>query len=302
MTSPRMKLFFGIGAAVLAVLVLLPYPARTQTPTASGVIEGRVCDAENRGLSGANVSLEDDSKQLHFTTTTDSQGYYRFAALLQGIYTVRVKLSGWREANEGPLTIADNQVMTVPFQLERDKTNAGITKDATQSVQFSDEPTFTVAGVTDPTNLGGHGSDVVLRTKESLAKATASLNNANVDEDKRRVAALHAGPDTAELHALLGEIAESEARPLDAVREYQRAAEMAPSEANLFAWGAELLLHRAFEPASEVFTKGRTRYPQSSRILVGLGVASYSLGMADEAAHQLAAACDVDPNDAMPYL
>jgi tetratricopeptide (TPR) repeat protein len=104
------------------------------------------------------------------------------------------------------------------------------------------------------------------------------------------------------LHALLGEIAESEGRPLDAVREYQRAAEMEPSEANLFAWGAELLLHRAFEPASEVFTKGHVRYPQSSRILVGLGVTSYARGMADEAAQQLAAACDVNPADPTPYV
>src|SRR5882762_8942700 len=41
--------------------------------------------------------------------------------------------------------------------------------------EFFDEPQFTVAGVTDPTNLGGHGSDTTVRTRESLAKATATL-------------------------------------------------------------------------------------------------------------------------------
>ena len=42
--------------------------------------------------------------------------------------------------------------------------------------QFYDEPQFTVAGVADATNLGGHGSDTVVRTKESLAKDTVSLS------------------------------------------------------------------------------------------------------------------------------
>src|SRR5258706_16389030 len=42
--------------------------------------------------------------------------------------------------------------------------------------QFYDEPQFTVAGVADATNLGGHGSDTVVRTKEALAKDTASLS------------------------------------------------------------------------------------------------------------------------------
>ena len=41
--------------------------------------------------------------------------------------------------------------------------------------EFYDQPSFTVAGVTDPSNLGGHGSDTTVRTKESLAKAAASL-------------------------------------------------------------------------------------------------------------------------------
>lgn len=286
----------------MLVSPLLPSPVRSQNAVVSGAIEGRVCDAENRGLPGANVTLEDDGKQVLLTVTTDSQGGYRFTALAQGNYVLRAKLPGWREASKGPLTLAQSQRLTVLLRLEPDKASTDSSKNAAQSVRFSDEPTFTVAGVTDPTNLGGHGSDVVLRTKESLAKATASLNNSNIEEDKRRVAALRTGADSAELHALLGEIAESEGRPLDAVREYQRAAEMDPSEGNMFAWGAELLLHRAFEPASEVFTKGHVRYPQSSRTLIGLGVTSYARGVADEAAQQLAAACDVKPADPTPYV
>jgi hypothetical protein len=49
--------------------------------------------------------------------------------------------------------------------------------------------------------------------------------------------------------------------PLEAVREYQRAAELDASEQYLFDWGTELLTHRALEPAAEVFTKGNRLFP-----------------------------------------
>ena len=57
------------------------------------------------------------------------------------------------------------------------------------------------------------------------------------------------------------EIEEKQGNPLEAVREYQRAAETNPSESNYFNWGAELLVHRAAEPAIEVFSKGARLFP-----------------------------------------
>jgi tetratricopeptide (TPR) repeat protein len=77
---------------------------------------------------------------------------------------------------------------------------------------------------------------------------------------------------------------------------------MEPSESHLFAWGAELLLHRAFEPAIEVFTKGRGLYPGSVRLLLGLSVATYSRGLNDQANHLFLEASDLDPKDPTPYL
>src|SRR5258708_24779777 len=53
--------------------------------------------------------------------------------------------------------------------------NAAPAKTEEQAMQYSDEPQFTVAGVTEPSNVGGHGSNVTLPTKEALARETASL-------------------------------------------------------------------------------------------------------------------------------
>ena len=109
-------------------------------------------------------------------------------------------------------------------------------------------------------------------------------------------------PDTAELHHLLGEVEERRGDPLAAVHDYQRAAELQASEPNFFDWGAELLLHRALEPAVEVFTKGNRLFPRSVRMLTGLGVAWYARGSFEEAVSRLCDASDLDPNDPMPYV
>ncbi len=104
---------------------------------------------------------------------------------------------------------------------------------------FLDEPKFTVAGVTDGGHGGVHASDAVRSSTETLAKATASLD-AELRDEK---------PGNA----------------LEAVRKYQRAAELNASEQNFFEWGAELLKHRAAEPAAEVFRKGTRLFPHSTR-------------------------------------
>jgi tetratricopeptide (TPR) repeat protein len=294
--------FLGLLAtSVISMGLLLPV-ARSQRPASqdSATLHGTIADPQSHPLEGAAVSLENDMGKT-LDKVTDSQGHYSFAGISPGTYTLRVKRKGWRDTNKGPLALGPGQEIIVDLRLRPDEAPES-NKSAAPPMEFSIEPTFTVAGVTDPTNLGGHGSDVGLRTKDSLAKATVSLNSADIGEEKRRVAVLHNGPDTGELHELLGDIAESEGRSLEAEREYERAAKMEPTEANLFAWGAELLLHRALEPASEVFTKGHKLFPRSTRMLLGLGVTSYGRGRTQEAAEQLAAACDLDPADPTPYL
>ncbi len=185
------------------------------------------------------------------------------------------------------------------------KTTAGVP-------EFFDEPQFIVAGVTDAYTPGGHGSDTVVRTKEALAKDTASLSGdaaashftakSNAEAERSLSAALEHEPNSAGLHHSLGDVEEKLGNPLEAVREYQRAAALDPSEPNLFDWGAELLIHRAFEPASEVFTQGNHLFPRSVRMLVGLGVAWYDRGAYGQAAQHLCEASDLNPADPNPYL
>jgi len=111
-----------------------------------------------------------------------------------------------------------------------------------------------------------------------------------------------ADTDRADLHRLLGDVDEHMNDSLAAVHEYQRATQLEASEQNYFAWASELLLHRAIQPALDVFAKGAHAYPASERMLAGLGAALYASGLYAQAAERFCAASDLNPADPTPYL
>jgi tetratricopeptide (TPR) repeat protein len=108
--------------------------------------------------------------------------------------------------------------------------------------------------------------------------------------------------DTAEVHNLLGQVEEALGDATSAVNEFQAAAQMDPSEKNIFDWGNDLLLHETVEPAIEVFNRGVTLYRNSLRMYIGLGIALYSRGSYDDAIVALCHASDLNPSDPRPYL
>jgi tetratricopeptide (TPR) repeat protein len=129
------------------------------------------------------------------------------------------------------------------------------------------------------------------QAREQVAQMLASENEKQLGKQ-----------DEADLRRLLGDLDEKLEDPLAAVREYERAAGLDASEQNYFAWGAELLLHRAGAPAIEVFGKGVRLHPDSARMLAGLGAALYTSGSAEEAAQRLCDASDIEPANPAPYF
>ncbi len=116
------------------------------------------------------------------------------------------------------------------------------------------------------------------------------------------IATLQNEKDTGELHNLLGRLNESEGKYLEAATEFAAAARMDPSEDNLFVWGSELLLHRAYEAAIAVFRDATQRFASSPRMWIGLGMALYSRGEYESSVQSLLKAADLDPRDARCYL
>ncbi|HZQ94361.1 MAG TPA: tetratricopeptide repeat protein [Candidatus Sulfotelmatobacter sp.] len=330
--------FTRLSVALIATFLTAGLYAWAQLPGAgSSSLHGTVRDLQGRAVAHAQVQLQTKDSRQVFTATTDSQGVYRFSNLQQGNYVLRV-VSANGSAEIASLALGEKENKTVDLNLRPE----GSEQSAQAAPQFYDEPQFTVSGVTDTTNLGGHGSDTVVRTRETLAKETATLaqpgkgvggNTATEsslrealqhdpasfeanhqlgmlllanDRAEEAVPYLRRGaelqPRDAEVHHALGDAEEKRGDPLEAVRQYQRAAELDPSETYLFDWGAELLLHHAPEPAVQVFTKGNTLYPKSVRILIGLGAAWFARGANDQAVQKICEASDLNPGDSKPYV
>ena len=132
--------------------------------------------------------------------------------------------------------------------------------------------------------------------------ALAYLLTKQLDSAKMLLESLLGEDNSGELHGLLGRVDEEQGKYLEAANEFASAAHLDPSEDNLFAWASELLLHRAYEAAIAVFQQGTTRYPQSPRLWVGLGMSYYSRTDYEPAIQALMQAADLNAQDPRCYF
>ena len=304
-----------------------------QPQQATFTVEGTVRSVAGEAVPDAVVLLEGKEHSNLAEAKTKADGTFVLSAFGSGTFTLRAEKSGWHKSASTLQVLTAGDKKRVDLVLEPlpaahpDSSGASSTsKTPPLAMEFDDKPNFTVAGVTDWNNAGMHGSDTTVRTSEALAKETLALKNdraaensgsgakagansmnSGASEEQLRTAReqarkMLASKDTANTHRLLGELDERLGDPLEAVREYERAARMDPSEQNYYEWGTELLLHKADQPAVEVFTKGSRMHPGSARMLAGLGAAFYASGSYEEAARRLCEASDLNPKDAAPYL
>ena len=370
--------------APIALLMSMPFPAalaqqgssrQPDRAAAQCIIKGSVLDSAGKPVADASVTLVSKGVPGVVEAKTSATGGFAFSALAVGSYTVSAEKSGLRSSSTVVAASPGGDQTRVELVLGAN--SAGAAPSSTPAMEFADKPNFTVAGVTDWTAVGGHGSDATLRTSEALARETLSLKpqglgsgsaGANESESKLR-AALAAAPgsfeanhqlgefylqaghyreslpllqaayqidpanrgneydlaradevtgafsqsrdhiekllahqDDAGLHRLLGELDEKMGDPLAAVHEDEQAVRLDPSEQNYFAWGSELLLHRAVWQAAEVFRNGSKAYPRSARMLTALGTALFAGALYDQAADSLCQASDLNPADTEPYM
>ncbi len=289
--------------ALPVVKTVAQAPAAEPRPVIT--VTGTVRNSAGNPVADASVFFEEKATAASVETKTKSDGTFSFLALHPGTYTVRAQKAGMRAKASASLLLSLGEKKQVDLVLDLAQPNQSPSPSANKSaatsaaMEFDDKPSFTVAGVTDWTNVGGHGSDTKLRTSESLAKETATLKSAEPGEAS---AATSEAARAADLRRLAGDRDEYSGDPLAAVREYEQAVRLNPSEQNYFAWGTELLLHRAIKPAAEVFTKGSAAHPQSARMLAGLGAALYASGAYADAARRFCEASDLQPADPTPYL
>jgi tetratricopeptide (TPR) repeat protein len=95
--------------------------------------------------------------------------------------------------------------------------------------------------------------------------------------------ALQKDRDNAELANLLGEVYEEDKKYLEAVRAFQKAADMAPSnEEYRFDLVFQLVAHQNYDAATLVAQPAVHDFPKSLRLNLALGVAHFVSGLYDD--------------------
>ena len=371
---------------LVALFMNGPIPAALAQQPHKISIHGTVIDSTGKPVSGAVVRLRQQSSP-DIVSTTNPKGAFVFQNVPDAAYLISAQKDAFSSdvaTIQAPSHSDPEPVHLVLKTSDIAHAKADVkTPSSAEAMAFADNPNFTVAGVTDWTAVGGHGSDASLRTSEALTRETLTLkpedsthsnssasDSANsIDESKLR-AALVSAPgsfeanhqlgefyfqadrypesvpllqaayqidpadrsnaydlarayketgqfsqardqvqkllashdDSADMHRLLGEMDEKLGDPLAAVHEEEQAVRLDPSEQNYFAWGSELLLHRAVWQAAAVFRNGVKAYPKSARMLTALGTALFAGARYDEAALRLCDASDLNPADPEPYI
>ena len=129
-------------------------------------------------MSDAAVSLEREDSASAGKMKTNEAGAFAFSSLSTGNYRLTAEKSGLRSRSTAIVASSANGIEKVDLVLqgtESDSNSIPSSASGAQAMEFADQPNFTVAGVTDWTAVGGHGSDSTLRTSETLTSETLTL-------------------------------------------------------------------------------------------------------------------------------
>lgn len=369
---------------VAAILLFAPMLSGQQPKGAT--LTGVVRDLAGKAVADAHVVLRGEDLPSSRETATDAAGRFTLNEVTMGAFTLTASSGTLRSAAVTVTVSTSGELPLINLLLGSAgaKGSASPPQDASQAMQFADNPDFAIAAVTDWTAAGGHGSDSSLRASEALTREAMNLNSgiagpassglrsgadefkgsetelraavakdpkgfeanytlgrfyvqvgryqdaipplqaayqadpADYDNEYDLALALNLVNDAAQarehfrrllarrpsaaLHRMAAELDEKLGDPLSAVREFQEAAGQDPSEDNYFAWGSELLFHRAIWQAKEVFDEGARLYPQSVRMLTARGAALFAGALYDKAALDLCRASDLKPESDEPYL
>src|SRR5690349_17716723 len=103
---------------LLAVVLVAVCPLTVAAQTSTSRINGRVVDAKQASIAGANVTITNEATGVSQTQTTTDSGIYAFEALPVGDYTVTVEQNGFKKFLKTGNHLEVNNPLTVDVTLE----------------------------------------------------------------------------------------------------------------------------------------------------------------------------------------
>ena len=163
--------------------LLLPAQVAPGSTTAAAELAGVVVDALGKPVAAASVVLQAQDGSSPERRVSDSTGKIDFTMLRAGGYSLSATSAGRSgKTDVVALYAGATQQVRIVLTPGDDKSKAAQAEGlGSEAPEFVDTPNFSVAGVTDWTAVGGHGSDAVLRTSESLTQDTVALKAASAE-------------------------------------------------------------------------------------------------------------------------
>jgi len=202
---------------------------------------------------------------------------------------------GIAHANLGAAYLKSNNagaaIPELRLALRDDPENAATMSNLGQALMLSAKPAeaakaFAAAAARDPAN----------------AEVTYNLALAQYESGELRDAAAtlaRVSSPTDQTDALAGDIAEKMGDYKQAIEHYQAAAQLNPSDANLYALTVELMRHWTWDEAVKMAAFGASRYPQSRHFEVAEGIAQYGGQHYTEAVVTFSALLQKEPDNAL---
>jgi hypothetical protein len=110
MKTPLMVLCLIVFCFSLAI------PTSAQVNTAS--LTGQLTDPTGASVTNASVTVKNKATSVESSATSDSSGYYTFASLPVGTYTLQVELQGFKKAVREDINLEVGQKARIDFALE----------------------------------------------------------------------------------------------------------------------------------------------------------------------------------------
>src|SRR5688572_1952881 len=103
------------AARIILMLVCVPVSSPAQT---LALLQGRVFDASRALITGASVSVRDDSTGFGLSVSTDAEGRYSIVALPVGTYLVEAAATGFRSEIIQGLDVEVGRTLVRDFYLD----------------------------------------------------------------------------------------------------------------------------------------------------------------------------------------
>jgi tetratricopeptide (TPR) repeat protein len=322
-TIRRMQLLC-LGAVLISVYTV-PALAQAATPQHQDAItiEGSVRDCTGQPIADAFVVLEDERGSRRADLKTKTDGFFVFSTDLVGTYTLRAEKLGVGNTAVNVVLLSRTKSRHVDLVIEPSTDTAFASTDKVSpprssptTIEFEDRVNFTVAGVTDWSNVGLHGADTSVRTSETLAQETVALKSSSTPEhssgtpdgagvlrDTRQSesslrAALKKTPDSFEANHQLGEYYLAAKTPRDAIPLLESAYRIDPvNQGNAYDLAVAYEATGDFTAAREQIRKLLANGADSAKLHHLLGEADERSGDSLQAVHEFELSARLDPSE-----